>query len=814
MSLENKPYLLLPLRDIVVFPNVETSLFVGREKSMGALQLAMQSDRKIVLITQKDTDILIPQKKDLYEVGTLCEILQSLKMPDTNYKVLLEGISRIKLAAFSENGQDKPYEVKINSFKTIWPEEGHHKEKALLASILQRIKTFITSRNIEVGLLSSDFFQEISTPEKTEIFLDYISNSLNLPISLKQEILSQANILGRAKIILRCLDNQVELDKLEKNIQEKVKVQMDKIQKNFYLNEQIKVLKNELDNGGEEDEAKRYLKKAKEKGFPEDIFEKISQEINKIDKMPPMSAELTVVRNYLDCVLDLPWNNFSKDTSNMKEAEKKLNKSHYGLQKVKERLLEYIAVQQLSKGSKVPILCFLGPPGVGKTTLAKSFAESLNRKFSRIALGGLRDEAEIRGHRKTYIGALPGRIINSLKRTGVKNPVILLDEIDKIGNDYRGNPAAALLEVLDPEQNAEFIDHYLEIPFDLSQVLFITTANAVHTIPEPLRDRLELIEVSGYTEQEKINIATNHLIKNLTSETGIIQEIIGYSTKSIAYIIRHYTKEAGVRQLNREFEKIYRKIARRILENRSAEKLKFSLEEKSIQKLLGPPKYDYGRKESLEAIGKCNGLAWTSSGGDILNIEIALAYGKGNVTITGNLGDIMKESINTAAGYMRSKAHLLGLESDFFEKTDIFVHVPEGAIPKDGPSAGAAIALCLASALTQIPIRNDIALTGEITLRGKLLPIGGLREKILAAFRGGIKEILCPIKNERDIEEIPKEVLDKIKLHFLEKFEDVLSIAFSGQPTIFKKTVSIPYPFQASHLPGWKTATKTIKSTN
>ena len=808
----DKHYLLLPLKDIVIFPNVESSLFVGREKSISAVQSAMQSDRKIVLFTQKETDVLVPERKDLFEVGTLCEILQLLKMPDSNYKVFLEGLHRVKLANFYNNNGEDICKVKVRPLKTVWPGKGNKVENDLLASILDKIRILVSNYDKEGGgLLLAGIFEGPSTKEKMEASLDFISNALNLPISLKQDILSMQNILERSKIIFGSLENQAELDTLERDIQERVKARMDKVQKNFYLNEQMKVIKDELGDG-EKDEIENYRRKAKEKCLPKDIFEKVSQEINKIEKTPPMSAELIVVRNYLDCILDLPWSDFSEDTSDIKEAEKKLDKSHFGLEKIKERLLEYIAVRQLSKNSKSPILCFLGPPGVGKTSLARSFAESLSRKFSRIALGGLRDEAEIRGHRKTYIGALPGRIINALKRAKVKNPVILFDEIDKIGNDYRGNPAAVLLEVLDPEQNFEFIDHYLEIPFDLSQVLFIATANAAHTIPEPLLDRLELIEISGYTEQEKINIALTHLIENQIAESGISKENIEYSTKSISYIIRHYTKEAGVRQLNREFDKICRKIARQVLEHKlKDQRLKFSLNKETIQKLLGSPKYDYGKKEATAVIGKCNGLAWTSAGGDVLNIEIALAHGKGNVNITGNLGDIMKESVNTAVGYIRSKSHLLGLKPDFFEKTDIFVHVPEGAIPKDGSSAGSAAALCLVSALTQIPIRNDIALTGEITLRGMLLPIGGLREKTLAAFRGGIREVICPIKNKRDLENIPDVIVSKIKFHFLEKFNEILGVAFPGEPAIFKKAASVPYPFQSSHLPDWKNR-PTVKS--
>ena len=803
-----KMYPLLPLRDMVVFPRTEASLFVGRAKSIKAIQAAMASDRKIVLITQKNVDVTHPKETDLFKVGVLCEILQLLKMPDDTYKVFLEGLKRVRLLSFSDSEKDKMFRVNVRSWSTIWPPENDKIQAQRFRKSETMLKKTFLDYNVLSETISSSAWADINSKKDPEALIDFIAHFLNVPFKIKQKVLVCKDIIERADVVTAAVETQIELDKLNQGLHKKVRKQMDKMQRNFYLNEQMKLIREEM--GEEDDEIESYSRKAKEKKLPKEIMEHFKQELHRMEKMPPMSAESTVVRNYLDWVLKLPWTEVSQDSTDLKAAEKKLEESHFSMERTKERIIEYIAVKQISESKKGPILCFLGPPGVGKTSLARSFADCLDRKFIRISLGGVRDEAEIRGHRRTYIGAMPGRIISALSRVGTKNPVILLDEIDKVSSDYRGNPAAALLEVLDPEQNSEFNDHYLEIPFDLSQVLFIATANASHTIPEVLLDRLEILEVSGYTEQEKINIASMHLIKNQFYENGLQSKNIKYDDAALSYIIRHYTKEAGVRQLNQKLAKICRKMARQIVEGNQKDQT-FTLDQKMIESLLRSPRYDYGKKESVPAVGKCNGLAWTSTGGDILNIEAALAFGTGKISITGNLGDIMKESVKIAVGYLRSRSHFLSLPQDFFDKTDIYLHVPEGGIPKDGPSAGAAITLCLISAITQKPIRNDIALTGEITLRGMVLPIGGLREKVLAAFRGDIREVICPQKNKKDIEDIPEPVAAQMKFHFANQFEDVIDAVFQDSNDIFIEAPN-QYSFASGHLSNWEKPGNTLPS--
>ncbi len=788
-------YPVLPLIDMVVFPTTEASLFVGRNKSIEAIQRAMASDRKIVLITQKQTEVLFPKETDLFKIGVMCEILQLLKMPDHTYKVLVEGLHRIKLISLREEDSVNICEVKI--LKTSWESVNDKLKKQDLEKKIEKLKKLFFQYNEYWKVISSNSFQNIINHKNVEELLDFIAHNLDTTFKIKQKILSSLDIMERAILLIFSLENQKELNELGQDINNKIRQKIDKAQKEYYFNEQIRMIRSEL--GDEElNEVENYQKKAKDKKLPQRVMEYFNKEVSRIEKMPPISAEATVVRNYLDWILKLPWNKISKDVTDIKKAEIKLDVSHFGIKKVKERILEYIAVKKLSNFKKSPILCFLGPPGVGKTSLARSFAECLNRKFVRISLGGIRDEAEIRGHRKTYIGAMPGRIITALSRVGTKNPVILLDEIDKVSSDYRGNPAAALLEVLDPEQNFEFDDHYLEIPFDLSQVLFIATANTTHTIPDVLIDRLEVLEVRSYTEEEKIQISKIHLIKKQLSENGLKKNNLEYNDDSFSYIIRHYTKEAGVRSLDRKLSEICRKIARQIVENDEPNKV-VNLRREVIENFLRAPKYDYGKKELFPVIGKCNGLAWTSTGGDILSIEALFSFGSGKISITGNLGDIMKESVNIAVGYVRSRSHLLSLSSDFFDKTNIYVHVPEGSIPKDGPSAGAAITLCLISALLQKPIQNDIALTGEITLRGLILPIGGLREKVLGAFRGGIQKIICPAKNKKDMEDIPADILSKMQFYFVNNFEEIIDQVFQNSQTIFKK-VSNQYSFESSHL--------------
>ena len=798
---------LLPLRDMVVFPGTEASLFVGREKSIEAIQKAMASDRKIVLIAQKKIDVLAPRESDLFKIGVMCEILQLLKMPDHTYKVLIEGLERVCLTSLHE--EEAMYSCGIKKVTTSWASLDQAPQEKEFEKLLSRLKKLFFEYNEHWKMMPQQVLKDTMAKQDPETFLDFVAHKIDTPFKIKQKVLSTSGIVKRAELLASALESQTKLNELGQNIHDKIRRKIDKAQRDYYLGEQMKMIREEL-AGEELDEVEAYRAKAKKKKLPKEIMEHFNQEVHRIEKMPTMSAESTVIRNYLDWILKLPWVEVSKDITDLKKAAEKLEESHFGLEKVKERILEYIAVKKLSSSKKSPILCFLGPPGVGKTSLARSFAECLNRKFIRISLGGIRDEAEIRGHRKTYIGAMPGRIITALSRVGTKNPVVLLDEIDKVSSDYRGNPAAALLEVLDPEQNFEFNDHYLEIPFDLSQVLFIATANATHIIPDALIDRLEILEVPSYTEQEKIQIAKIHLIKKQLSENGLTEKNIKYDDDSLAYMIRHYTKEAGVRSLNRKIGEICRKVARQIVESAN-QKTSFSLDNQTIEDFLRAPKYDYGKKELKPVIGKCNGLAWTSTGGDILNIEASFAFGSGKTSITGNLGDIMKESVSIAVGYLRSRSHLLSLSPDFFDKTNIYVHVPEGAIPKDGPSAGAAITLCLISALTQKPIRSNIALTGEITLRGLILPIGGLREKVLAAFRGEIKEVICPEKNKKDMEEIPESIVSQVKFHFVNDFEQIINVIFGDSNLVFKGA-SDQYAFESSHLADIRESGKVLPS--
>lgn len=800
-------YPLLPLRDMVVFPGNVSSLIVGREKSLDATRKAMEADRKLVLVAQKNTETIIPTPADLFEVGVLCEILQLLKMPDGTFKILVEGIERVKTLEYQDDVDFT--QVKVSHVATIVPEEDSL-EKQLLGRVLNEILQKFEDYSETQDNLSHDLSNELFQKNDHEFVLDSVAHILPIPFAQKQDILETESLIDRAEKVQIGIDSQLAIGSLEKNIHTRVRQQMDKMQRQYYLTEQIKVIREELGDG-EFDENEAYRKVFEKEGMPEEVKTKALQELGKLEKMPPMSAESAILRNYLDWIRDLPWTETTKDIEDIERARKILDESHYGLEEIKDRILEFIAVRQLAPDSKGPILCLVGPPGVGKTSLVKTMAECLDRKFARISLGGVRDEAEIRGHRRTYIGALPGRIITTLKKLKVKNPVILLDEIDKISSDYRGNPAAALLEVLDPEQNAEFADHYMELPFDLSQVMFVATANVTHSIPEALFDRLEMIQLSGYTEHEKISISQKYLLERQAKNNGVANVDIQFSVPSLAYLIRRYTREAGVRHLERVIAKIYRKIAREHLEALQSKTdsgsqttgKTYEMKPEILHKYLGQPDYQYGKKEDVSAVGKCVGLAWTSAGGDTLNIEVALAHGKGALHLTGNLGDVMKESANTALGYVKSQAHYLGLSHDFFERTDIYLHIPEGAIPKDGPSAGITIASCLISAVTQTPIKNHVALTGEITLRGKVLPIGGLKEKSLAAFRAGITDIICPKENEKDLDKIPESIKKRMKFHFVNSMREVIPMTLENGANIFTENPAA-YPFYASHLPGWE----------
>jgi len=793
---------MLPLRDMIVFPNNVTSLLVGREKSMEATRKAMDSDRTIILVAQKSTEITTPEKEDIYTTGVVCEILQLLKMPDSTFKLLVEGTERVKITEHSDN--ENYFEVKVSKFDTVEPEPDsleYQLLSRLLNEVLDQFEHFIKNQEN----LSHDIPRELRIKKEPSIIIDSIAHIMPIPFKIKQDILDTSAVLERVEKINQTLRSQVEMSVLEKTIHAKVRKQMDKMQRHYYLNEQMKVIREELGDT-EYNEYEQYRKAFSNTAIPEEIRNKMEQELRKLEKMPAMSAESAVIRNYLDWIRDMPWGETTEDNQNIEKAGDILEQSHYGLDDIKDRLLEFIAVRQLAPEGNGPILCLVGPPGVGKTSLARSMADSLGRKFARISLGGVRDEAEIRGHRRTYIGALPGRIISTLKKLKVKNPVILLDEIDKISSDYRGNPAAALLEVLDPEQNHDFTDHYLEVPFDLSQILFIATANVTHSIPEALSDRLEVIQLSGYTEQEKMNIVRKYILTRLKENHGLAEVELNFSSEILIYIIRRYTREAGVRQLERVLAKVFRKIVREYLGQKSASgkevKLNYEMDLVNIHKYLGQPEYNYGRTEKEPASGKCVGLAWTSAGGDTLNIEVALAHGKGALHLTGNLGDVMKESANTALGYIRSQSHNLGLSDDFFDKTDIYLHIPEGAIPKDGPSAGITLATSIISAVTQIPVKNTVALTGEITLRGKVLPIGGLKEKTLAAFRAGITDIICPFDNKKDMDKIPESVAKKIKFHFVSEIREVIELALVNPSGIFKERPGT-YPFFAGHLTNW-----------
>ncbi|MDH4263481.1 MAG: endopeptidase La [Spirochaetia bacterium] len=805
---------LLPLRDMVVFPGNVSSLIVGREKSLDATRKAMESDRRIILVAQKNTETIIPTQSDLYETGVACEILQLLKMPDGTFKILVEGIERVVVNEFIDNPDYS--QVKVAMANTVVPEPDSL-EKQLLGRVVNEILQKFEDFSETQDNLSHDLSNELFQKNDHGFVLDCVAHILPIPFLQKQDILETESLLDRAEKVQIGIDNQLAIGSLEKNIHTRVRQQMDKMQRQYYLTEQIKVIREELGDG-EYDEHDVYRKAFEKEGVPEEVKTKALQELAKLEKMPAMSAESAILRNYLDWIRDLPWTETTQDNEDIERARKILDESHYGLDEIKDRILEFIAVRQLAPDSKGPILCLIGPPGVGKTSLVKTMADCLDRKFARISLGGVRDEAEIRGHRRTYIGALPGRIISTLKKLNVKNPVILLDEIDKISSDYRGNPAAALLEVLDPEQNKEFADHYMELPFDLSQVMFVATANVSHSIPEALYDRLEMIQLSGYTEHEKISISQKYLLERQAKNNGVSDVDIKFSVQSLAYLIRRYTREAGVRQLERIIAKIYRKIAREYLENKQKKpesqltSISYEMKPEMLHKYLGQPDYHYGKKEDVSAVGKCVGLAWTSAGGDTLNIEVAMAHGKGVLHLTGNLGDVMKESANAALGYIKSQAHFLGLSHDFFERTDIYLHIPEGAIPKDGPSAGITIASCLISALTQTPIKNHVALTGEITLRGKVLPIGGLKEKSLAAFRAGITDIICPKENEKDLEKIPDSIKKRMKFHFVSTMREVIPLTLENGANIFIENPGA-YPFYASHLPGWENKISTNNPT-
>ena len=765
---EETSYPLISLRDLVLFPHMIIPLFVGRKKSIAALDKAMGGKKQVIFAAQKHAAINDPLEDDIYRIGTKGEILQILKLSDGTAKILIEGLNRIKINEFLPNEKC----LLVTAEEIVEEETSSYELEALIRRVNSLFEEYVRIRK----QISTDALISVVSIEDPSRLSDTIAAHLALKVTDKQALLEIKNVTKRMEKLHELLQKEIEILMAEKKIQGRVKNQMRKNQREYFLNEQMRAIKNEL---GQQDEAKSEIEELREKikkaKMPKDVEEKVIKELKKLEMMPPMSAEGTVVRNYIDWLVSLPWSKRTKDKLNLDKADQILNEDHYGLEKIKERIIEFLAVRRLVKKLKGPILCFVGPPGVGKTSLAKSIARCLGRSFVRISLGGIRDEAEIRGHRRTYIGALPGKIMQSMKRAKTKNPVFLLDEVDKMSMDFRGDPSAALLEVLDPEQNYSFADHYLDVDFDLSQVMFITTANVLHSIPQPLQDRMEIIRIPGYTEDEKMNIGIKFLVSKQLKEHGITTDNLEILDSSILFVVRKYTKEAGVRNLERELASICRKVAKKIV--KEGKKVKVIVRPEDIPDYLGIPKFRYGIKETELLVGQTTGLAWTEFGGELLVIEATIMGGKGVLNLTGKLGDVMQESAQAALSYLRSRSKMLGLDKDFFSKVDIHIHVPEGAIPKDGPSAGIAIATALASALTRIPVKNDIAMTGEITLRGRVLPIGGLKEKVLAAHRGGIKTIICPAENDKDLKDIPEKVKSELDFIFVENIDDVLKIA-------------------------------------
>jgi len=771
---------LLPLRDVVVFPHMIVPLFVGRSKSVGALANAMSRDKNVFLATQKTVGEDNPEEKDISVIGTVGRVLQLLRLPDGTVKALVEGKSRGRIVSFS-NDEDF-YKVEVEPVVEI---EIDSSENASLCRALT--EAFNEYANLTKNI-PKDFEKKLSEITSPSQLADTVAAHFAFKIDEKQRLLETLSISDRYTYLLQLIYTEIEIFKTDQRIKTRVKEQMEKTQKNYYLNEQMRAIKKEMgaeDDAG--DELKELEKRIKEKKMSKEAEEKTAQEFKKLKMMTPMSAEATVVRNYIEWIISLPWLECACVSSDIKGAENILNEDHYGLEKPKERILEYLAVQSLVKKIKGPILCFVGPPGVGKTSLAKSISRATGRNFVRLSLGGVRDEAEIRGHRRTYIGAMPGKIIQSLKKAGVNNPVFCLDEVDKMSMDFRGDPSAALLEVLDPEQNNAFNDHYLDLDYDLSDILFVTTANTLPEIPLPLQDRMEIIRLPGYTEIEKYHIAKDFLFTKQIKSNGLEGMEVSFSRNSIFTIIRYYTREAGVRNLEREISSICRKIAREVLTDNG--KNTFRVTSSSISKYLGPPQFRHGQAEEKDQIGLVTGLAWTQVGGELLCVEALVMPGKGEVTITGKLGDVMKESAQAAVSYVRSRAENLMIDNDFYKKTDLHIHIPEGAIPKDGPSAGISMCTSIVSALTRRPVHSDLAMTGEITLRGRVLPIGGLKEKILAAHRGRIKKVIIPSENEKDLKEIPQSVLKEIEIIMVEHMDEVLSHALilAQGDTLFRK---------------------------
>jgi len=761
---------LLPLRDIVVFPSMVIPLFVGRDKSISALNEVMKKDKKIILVTQKNSEIDDPKKTDIFMHGCEGNILQLLKLPDGTVKVLVEGVKRVKILEFKDNDKFITCEYTANNDVVNKDEDLY----PLAATAIRRLEK-LTSINKKVSTETINTIKQLKEPSQ---IADNIASHLTATISEKQQIFETIDVKKRLNAIVKIMENETSIIGVEKRIRGRVKTQMEKTQREYYLNEQLKAIQKELgeieDGKDENSGLNKSILKAK---MPKDVEKKCLQELKKLKNMSPMSAEATVVRNYLDWMIDLPWSKKSEVAIDLTKALDILDKDHFGLEKVKERIIEFLAVQKRMDKIKGPILCLVGPPGVGKTSLGKSIARATNREFVRMSVGGMRDEAEIRGHRRTYIGSLPGKIIQMMKKAGKKNPLILLDEIDKIGNDYRGDPSSALLEALDPEQNATFNDHYLEVDYDLSDVMFVTTANTLNILP-PLLDRMEVIRLAGYTEDEKISIANKYLLPKQVKENGVKENEMKLGKDIIKEVIRSYTKESGVRNLEREISKLARKVVKKVV---SGEQEEVSIDNKNLSDFLGVAKYKFGELEADHKVGIVTGLAWTEYGGEILKIETVTMPGKGRMQITGKLGDVMQESVKAAKSFVRSKCLEYGIIPPLFERKDFHIHVPEGATPKDGPSAGIGMVTSIVSSLTNIPVRREVAMTGEVTITGQVLPIGGLKEKLLAAHRAGIKEVIIPKENEKDLVDMPKKILDDIKITPVEYADQVLRIALTKE---------------------------------
>ncbi len=767
MSEKTRSIPLLPLRGILVFPYMIIHLDVGREKSISALEESMVQDRLIMLATQKDAQNDRPNPEDVFNVGTVAEIKQLLKLPGGTIRVLVEGLYRAEIINYLSI--EPFYRVEIREY--VESELKTPEVEALIRTAIHQFEQWVKlSKKIPPETLVS-----VVVVEEPGRLSDLIASHLALKLEDKQALLDAINVKERLEHLSDILGREMEILELEKKINVRVRKQMEKTQKEYYLREQLKAIQKELgDKDDRTAEADEYRQRLKELDLPKDVGEKVIKEIDRLEKMPPMVAESAVIRTYLDWLLSLPWSMETPDRLDITSAEKILDEDHYGLEKVKERILEYLSVRKLADKIKGPILCLVGPPGVGKTSLARSIARAMERKFVRVSLGGVRDEAEIRGHRRTYVGALPGRVIQGMRTAGSKNPVFLLDEVDKMSSDFRGDPSAALLEVLDPEQNNTFSDHYIEIPFDLSRVLWIVTANGMHNIPRPLLDRMEVITIAGYTEEEKVQIALRYLIPKQTRDHGLTGKQIIFSEGTLQKIIRHYTREAGVRNLERNIANLCRKVARQIVQEK---KSNVKVTAQNLHTFLGAPKYRKTMAERNNQVGLATGLAWTEVGGDVLGVEVSVMKGKGKLTLTGQLGEVMRESAQAGFSYIRSRANELAVDEEFHEKTDIHIHLPEGAIPKDGPSAGITMATAIASALTGKPVRSDLAMTGEITLRGRVLPVGGIKEKVLAAHRAGIKKVILPKENQRDMDEIPVNVKRSLEFILVEQMDDVLKTA-------------------------------------